>query len=246
MLSKAIVSQRAFSWIFNGANKVAVLSRECQLLLEKIGIIPQKIFVTRTMFDGALMASCNISMPSRRRLLFLARFERSKGCYELVEAFGRVVLDFPDVDLVMAGDGGEKDALRAFALSLNLDGRLSFPGYVVGQEKVRLLKECSIFCLPTFCQEGMPVALLEAMAAGKPLLTSNAGGIKDILKDPDNGVLLSNVSADAVEMALRKMLVDDEYCRVTGLRNAEYAWRHFEARQVTSEMEALYKEISCA
>ena len=92
--------------------------------------------------------------------------------------------------------------------------------------------------------EGMPIARLEAMAMGKPLLTAKAGAIPHIVFDSENGVLLDAVIVDAVEEALRRLLSDAEYCADVGRRNAAYAWERFEASQVTAEIEALYREIA--
>ena len=119
-----------------------------------------------------------------------------------------------------------------------------FPGYVGGTEKFKWLRSCTLYALPTYYPEGMPVALLEAMGAGKPLLTGRAGVIPHIIADPENGVVLDKVTADTVEAALRRMLGDPDYCREAGKRNAAYAWKRFEAASVTAEIEALYREIA--
>ena len=87
-----------------------------------------------------------------------------------------------------------------------------FPGYVGGMEKAKLLHGSTVFALPTYsADEGMPIALLEAMGAGKPLLTAKAGAIQHIVSDPENGVILEEVSADTIEKGLRRLLSDPDY-----------------------------------
>jgi len=180
----------------------------------------------------------------RRSILFMSRFVREKGIFELVEAFARLAAEYPDVDLIMAGDGPDNAALRAAAAKHGLGERIQFPGYVGGAEKFKMLRACTIYALPTYFPEGMPVALLEAMGAGKPVLTAKAGSIAHIIADPDNGIVLGSVTADSVEAALRRMLSDPDYCAQTGKRNAAYAGERFEATKVTAEIEALYRDIA--
>jgi glycosyltransferase involved in cell wall biosynthesis len=106
------------------------------------------------------------------------------------------------------------------------------------------LHESTLYALPTYLGEGMPVALLEAMGAGKPLLTAKAGAIQHIIREPENGIVLDSVSVDSVEAALRALLNDPAYCKETGKRNEAYAWQRFEAKHVTAEIEALYRRIA--
>jgi glycosyltransferase involved in cell wall biosynthesis len=234
------------AWLLNGTAHVMVLSPEFQKTLEDMGVRSGLMTTTRTMFDSDgyhLAAEC-LPDPARPFVLFMSRFERDKGVYELMEAFARIAADYPALTLVMAGDGKEMTALKARAADLACRERIGFPGYVNGLEKWKLLRTCAIFALPTSWGEGMPVSLLEAMSAGKPLLTTKAGGIKYIIADPDNGVVLDAVTVDAVEAALRFLLDNPYYCHGIGQRNAEYAWRCFEASHVTGEIEAVYRAIA--
>ena len=209
-----------------------------------LGVEAERITLTRTMFDGEELRSAGekTSPSARRSVLFMSRFVREKGIFELVEAFARIAGDFPGVGLVLAGDGPERTRLQERVVALGLADRVSFPGYVGGAEKTRLLWGCSVYALPTLA-EGMPVALLEAMGAGKALLTTNVGGIPHVASDPENGVVLDAVTADAVETGLRRLLGDPAYCAEVGRRNAARAWERFEATPVTAEMEAHYREI---
>jgi len=75
--------------------------------------------------------------------------------------------------------------MKARAARHGLSGRISFPGYVTGDEKWRMLKACAVYALPTYMRsEAMPVALLEAMGAGKPVLAGPAGSISTIISRP--------------------------------------------------------------
>jgi len=239
--------RQLLGWVLNGTGYIMVLAPAFKQYLESAGVQADRILITRTMFDGDSIQSGNedAQHPRRRSILFMSRFVREKGIYELLHAFARIATEFPDVDLIMAGDGRESAPLQEQAEALNLRNRITFPGYVGGEAKFALLRNCTIFALPTYFPEGMPVALLEAMGAGKPLLTAQAGGIQHIISTPDNGIILDNVNSETVETGLRTLLDDPEYCRKTGQHNAVYAWQHFEAKAVTAEIEQLYRKIAC-
>lgn len=238
--------RQLFVWLMNGTGHIMVLAPEFKQSLIDMGVDAGRITFTRTMFDGGSLKAAE-ALPrttTRRSILFMSRFVTRKGVYELLEAFSRMAAEYPDVDLIMAGDGEEMEGMKAKTRALGLAGRVRYTGYVSGLEKTLLLRDCTLCALPTYLAEGMPVVLLEAMGAGKPLLTAKAGAIRHIIFDPDNGVVLDNVTADTVETGLRRLLGDAEYCQQTGRRNAEYAWKRFEAASVTAEIEALYGQIA--
>jgi glycosyltransferase involved in cell wall biosynthesis len=235
--------RRMFVWLLDYARCIMVLAPEFGQALFPLGISSDKVFYTVTMFDGEALRANAPAQKERRMVLFMSRLEKKKGVYELVNAFANAAADFPDVDMVIAGDGREYNDLRALVTSRKLDRRIKFTGFVSGEEKAQLLVGCDVFALPTYHAEGLPVVLLEAMGAGKVLLTSNAGGIRHIVHEPDNGAILEKVSVEAVETALRRLLSDQDYCRNAGKRNAIYAWEHFEAHAVTPQIEAIYNAL---
>lgn len=175
----------------------------------------------------------------------MSRFVVGKGVYQLLDAFASIAKDFPDLDLIMAGDGAEAASLKRKTAEYGLGERVIFTGYVGGEEKARLLNACDIYALPSKgTGEGMPIALLEAMAVGKPLLASDSGGVKYIISEPENGILLYDVTAESIEAGLRKMLADPKFCEECGKRNEAYAWKNFEAKQVTNEIGQVYQAIA--
>jgi glycosyltransferase involved in cell wall biosynthesis len=240
------ILRRVCVGLLNGTGRIMVLAPAFKESLVRMGVRSELITSTRTMFDGRLLAAADAgdAPAERRNVLFLSRFIRKKGVFELVEAFARVAGEFADVDLIMAGDGPEKARLEQRVLSFGLGDRISFPGYVGGRDKAKLLRDCTIFALPTYLGgEGMPIALLEAMAAGKPLLTAKDGGIPQIVSDA-NGVLLDVVTGDTVVAALRRLLGDRDFCERVGRANRTYAWERFEASKVTAEIEAIYQAVA--
>jgi glycosyltransferase involved in cell wall biosynthesis len=199
------------------------------------------------MFEGSGLSALKDapSNPMRRFILFLSRFDREKGGRELLQAFAALMNEFPDTDLVMAGDGEDMRLMRHSAQQLNLSHRVVFTGYIGGAEKWRLLRDCTLFALPTYFRgEGMPVAILEAMGAGKPLLVSSAGSIRTIVSEPENGLVLEGVTPEAVQNGLRRLLSDTQFAERAGKHNADIAWKKFEANVVTAELEDIYQQVA--
>ncbi|MGB4100935.1 MAG: asparagine synthase (glutamine-hydrolyzing) [Alphaproteobacteria bacterium] len=236
----------AFVHLLRGARAIMVLAPEFKDDLAAMGVPDKLVVVTRTMFDSATLKPLEKTEleSSRPYLLFMSRFEKAKGVYELLDAFAQIKDDFPDVDLVMAGHGDEYDGLLERAESLNINDRVKFTGYVVGTEKLSLLQNCMVFALPTYFPEGMPIALLEAMGAGKPVLTARVGGIPHIIHEPENGIVLNHVDVTQVTQALRRMLSDPQKWAEVGKHNAEYARTRFDVQVVTAEIEAIYHDIA--
>ena len=117
----------------------------------------------------------------------------------------------------------------------NIQDKVSFPGYLVGNEKVENLLASDVFVFPSF-SEGCPVALLEAMGAGLPVITTPVGGIPDIFIDGKNGVLLKSVEPEDIAEAIERLLSNEELCRVTGEHNRREAWEKYEARIVCKKI----------
>jgi len=228
-----------FSILFNKAKTILVLAPEFKKQLMEMGIKPEKIFLTRTMADS-VYEPANLQAKDYNTILFMSRLEKQKGVHELLAAFATLQQEFPALELVFAGEGREKNALEAKVKQLRLTHKVHFTGYVTGAAKQELLQKYGIFALPTYYPEGMPVALIEAMLAGQVLLTTQAGAIRHIVRDPDNGVVLEVVTPETIAEGLRKLLTNKDYCVKVAIHNAEYASEYFAPDKAAREIEACY------
>ena len=183
-------------------------------------------------------------------LLFLSRVERAKGLWELVEAYALLKARDPDYRLVIAGDGPDLPALKQKVADLAL-ADVIFPGFVDGERKLECLREASIFCFPSY-SEGMPLAVLEALAAGLPVVSSDVGGLRDILINGEHGILLrlrpedaQGLRIDPVEIASAIRLLSDnpESSRAIGRHNAAYARDRFSPEKIAGNLEAIYRSL---
>lgn len=137
-------------------------------------------------------------------ILFMGRLGRRKGTFELLEAFARIAPRHADVRLVCAGDG-EIDEVRGRARRLGIADRVDCPGWLDAEASREALAAATVFVLPSHA-EGLPMAVLEAMAWALPVIATPVGGIPQLLQDGENGRLVAPGDIDALADALEWML----------------------------------------
>src|SRR3569833_614971 len=139
-------------------------------------------------------------------LLFLGHLLPEKGVYELVEAFAQLAQRFPGLKLVLGGVG-QTDTVRELASRLGVGQRVELPGWLGPESKNAALAGSTIFLLPSY-HEGMPMALLEAMSWGVPVIATPVGGIPQIVKHEANGLLIPPADVGALTTAIARLLED--------------------------------------
>ncbi|MGI9508451.1 MAG: glycosyltransferase family 4 protein [Geminicoccaceae bacterium] len=238
---------RRYSYfLLKRASRVVVLSESFREALVANGLAGSQVLVTTTMFDGRLVKARNRSEPKALdapTLLFMARFVKEKGVYELIEAVSLLKHDFPDLTLIMGGDGPEMGGLKAKALELGVADQVRFPGYVRRDQKARVFDEATIFVFPSYFWEGLPNAVLEAMGAGLPILANPIAGVPEVMSDPENGLFLKEVTAEDIAAKLKAMLDDPVFLAEISSRNIDKAWSQYESAVVSRRIEDIYQSV---
>jgi glycosyltransferase involved in cell wall biosynthesis len=183
----------------------------------------------------------NADRTSSNVLLFLGRLTREKGLFDLLEAIAIIQRRFPNVVLRCGGEG-DSAVVKDRANELRIAERVELLGWLSGTAKQRALSEAAVYVLPSYA-EGLPMAVLEAMAAGIPVVCTCVGGIPDAIEDGVEGFLVEpgdvNALADRIERLLRDVGLRDEF----GLAAWTKAKKHFSTEHVIAELEALYEEL---
>jgi len=219
-------------------DRVLLLSETFKSSLVELGVPADRVFRTTTMFEGAVLKEVLAENPPKelRTILFLCRFMPAKGGLVVIEAFTRVAETYPDARLVMAGDGPQRAELEAAADASGVGNRIEFTGYVGGVRKMSLLASAGLFVLPTTHPEGMPNAILEAMAAGEVILTTAVGGIADVVIDQENGAILKGQDTDELTDVLTGYLSDPAKTLAVGAHNRQLAWSNWESQIVSDDI----------
>jgi glycosyltransferase involved in cell wall biosynthesis len=180
-------------------------------------------------------------VSSHDDVLFLGRLGARKGSFELLRAFASVAPRFPRARLVLAGDG-EVDATRQLADELGLGARIRCPGWLSTEQVRDALQGCTIFALPSHA-EGLPMALLEAMAAAKPPLVTPVGGIPGLVRDGVNGLLVPPGDEAAIAAALERLLGDAGLRERLGAAARESIRRDYSIDASIARLEELYSRF---
>lgn len=172
------------------------------------------------------------------RILFLANLERRKGIATLLEAFAQVMAARPDVCLTIAGDGSERARVEEAVRRLNAKGRIELLGSVPRERIAETLHGCDIFCLPSL-GEPFGMSALEAMACGKPVVATAAGGLDDLV-DAAGGLKVPPGDAPALAEALLQLASDPPLRRRMGEANRRRVLREFDWNCVLERLEDVY------
>lgn len=178
------------------------------------------------------------------KLAYVGRLIRSKGLYEAVQALGIAKAQGIKASLVIAGNGPEEPALRDYAESLGVAPEVQFTGPVCGDRKIGILAQADAFVLATYHPEGLPYALLEAMAAGLAVITTRIGAIPDVVTDGVHGFFVPTRDPDAIYRAIAALSADrDLLGRMSAACRARVA-AAYSVERLAEELCKLYSELS--
>lgn len=144
-----------------------------------------------------------------------SRITDRKGLRYLVEALEMLLPKYPKLRLKIMGDGSGRPALEAFVAEKKLQDKVTFIGRVPREETLHYYQEATFFVLPSL-NEGMSNAMLEALAAGLPLIATETGGADELVEEGKNGFVVPVRSAEKIKEALEKLLVDPDQIRAFG------------------------------
>lgn len=167
----------------------------------------------------------------------VARLSDVKGHIYLIEAFKQVLEKIPDAQLLIAGEGKMKEAL------VNLAGRLGISGHVFFSPNVEdtrvVLSAMDVFVMPSL-KEGLGLALMEALACGLPVAASDIGGIRSLIKNRVNGLLVLPADVGALVKAILELLQNSEEAKAFGRAAKTFINENFSQEKMVSETERVY------
>jgi phosphatidylinositol alpha-mannosyltransferase len=178
-------------------------------------------------------------LPDGRRILFVNRLDRRKGFRVMVEAFRLLAEERQDVLLVVAGDGQDRRAVAE--LPIVLRARVVMLGAVPHEDLPPYHAACEVFCAPATGRESFGVVLVEAMAAGLPVVASDIAGYREVVRNQVEGLVVPPRDPRAVAGAIGRLLDDPaaagRFGRAGRARAGRYSWN-----TVAGDLEAVYAE----
>ena len=150
------------------------------------------------------------------KLTIACRQEKNKGTEVVIAALPQILRKFPQISLDVIGDGSLLDDLKRQAKNLKMENQIVFHGKVKQSQVTNLLKQAHLFCYPTSASEGFPKVVLEALAAGLPVITTRVSVLPQLIGDGCCGVLLDKVDASALAQVVLRICANEvEYNRMS-------------------------------
>jgi glycosyltransferase involved in cell wall biosynthesis len=179
------------------------------------------------------------------RILFAGTVAYHKGLHSLAQGFSQLTSTVPEAHLHVAGridDPRYMKRIRRMLDAPQLNDRLTFLGPLDGSEMLREYSECALLVLPSLC-ETAPLAVLEAMAAARPVVATRVGGVPDLVKDGVTGLLVEPGDSSGLSDRMGRLLSDSDLRVQMGRRGQEVAQARFRRDSVVTRHRQIYEEV---
>lgn len=225
--------------IFEAADKVIVLSEEWRDYFASRICDAAKIVILHNGVEAPL-EPCDPC--SRQDVLFLGRLDANKSPDVLLRASREALQRYPSMKIVFGGDG-YPDRYRALAKDLGIADRCEFLGWVSGQDKERLFSEAGIYCLPSK-HEGMPMSVIEAMAHGIPVISTNVGGVPQLIETGVNGLLMDVDDEKTLSALLVELAGSPSLRKALGTAGRKTVERKFSVKMAVDSLVDIYDSLT--
>ena len=236
--SGAQIQKILVSWMFNKASVVIVLSKKWKEFIQTIST-NQNVSV---LYNGAIPEEFipQIRDPNKLNILFMGRLGARKGTFDLLYAFSQIHRKMPRAQLILGGDG-EIEKARSFIKEHSLEHKVEVKGWLSGQDKIDAFRNAHIYVLPSY-NEGLPGSILEAMAAGLPIISTPVGGVPEAVYDGVNGFLVEPGDTDLLSNAMLKLCNDTALRESMGTESLRLASNKFYMKKIISDLLHIYDQ----
>ncbi len=189
--------------IVNSAYTLKKLNQERNFPINKLEILYNSLPNSAIRYDSATYTP--YSTASNEYILgYIGRIERSKGVFYLIDAFEKLSKEFSNLKLVIAGYGKDWNEIKELCEQKNITDKINLLGYYKGDIR-DILNTFNLFVFPSLW-EGLPYVVLEAMANGVLVVATTVGGIPELIKDGENGFLVSPANSNALYEKVKYIL----------------------------------------
>jgi glycosyltransferase involved in cell wall biosynthesis len=165
-----------------------------------------------------------------------------KGIRFLIEAVAQLKQRFPDIKLVLAGDGFERPELVKLAEDLSIGTDVTFLGWVPNTALPPYYRAAAVSVIPSL-EEGFGIPAAEAMGCEVPVVATDAGGLPEVVEHEVTGLVVPRGDSGALASAIGRLLDDEELRRRMGLAGRERALRLFDWDRTAEQFEQVYRDL---
>jgi len=174
-------------------------------------------------------------------ILYAGALNSRKGYADLIKAFSIVLKKHSDWKLVLAGNGEIENGL-SIAKNLNISDKTTFTGWITGEEKDTLFRDANIFCLPSY-NEGFPMAVLDAISYGLPVITTPVGGILDVFTDSVDVSIFEPGDVETLAKKIIELIEDTEIRNKYIKASINHANTTFNIAAIVKKLDLIYLEL---
>jgi len=237
ILARNWVTRPLVKYVLKNADNVITVSEFLRNEVLKLGINAKKV---TTIYAGFSCTGRDRAVLSERKTItFIGALVKQKGVDTLLKAFKSVKKVFPESQLLIVGDGKERKNLERLVKDLGLCD-VRFTGFVTDLENI--FKETAVLTQPSR-EEGFGLTLLEAMNYCIPIVAARVGGIKEIIENGYNGILVKKEDPEELSNAIIEVLKDEEL-RVQMIKNGKESIKRFSWEKMADEIDGFYKELA--
>lgn len=247
-ISARVPANRMSRWLYTQAAAKVVTTGEAlrKQLMSDVGVAPDKIVSVPTGIDttrfvpgGRAEARARLGLPSDKTLVGIVATLRSwKGHRYLIEACASLP---SDTELVIVGDGPQRDTLDSMLKSHGLNDRAWTPGNQV--DVLPWLQALDIFALPSYANEGVPQALIQAMLVGLPCITTTAGSIGELARPDETAVVVPMENAPALREAITRLTGDPAMRERLGAAARAHCLQGYSLEVMLDRMESIFAHV---
>jgi glycosyltransferase involved in cell wall biosynthesis len=236
-------------WPFALANRIIAVSEWVRGDIAKYCIDPGKI---TPVHNGINVSSFKPADAKNVRtqygiggdpmLLFVGRMITQKGIPYLLDAMPLILKEHPRAKLMLIGRGSSLKKLKAKVASMGLEKSVIFPGYMSEEMLKEALGTCDLFVLPSVW-EVLPIAVLEAMSSGKPVVCTDAGGDREMVRDNVNGFVVPMRDPQALAEKVNLVLADADMRVRMGAASRRIAEEEFDWKLIAAQTKRVYEDV---
>ncbi len=210
---------------------------------ERVQVVQNGIDLSRFPGSSSAVARDGLGLPTRAPVVVtVANFVPMKGHRWLIQAIPGVLEQFPDTSFVLVGTGKELATIRNLVSAAGLGSRVRFLG--ARRDALEVLALGDVVVVPSVAAEGSSIVSLEAMALGRPLVATAVGGIPELVRDGETGILVPPRDSPALARAICALLSDPVRMRVLGQQGRELVRARFSLEGMVRQIERLYVELA--
>ena len=232
---------------FRLADAVVSVSREiADMLVHEYGLQADKVRVIPNGYDEALIRRLREKADRRTdkmSVVFMGTLKPDKDPLTLLKAIAELREGGLSVRTHIIGDGPLRQELERFCRDKGMSDLVVFHGMLPHPEALKILASSTIFVLPSV-EEGLPLALVEAMALGKAVIATDVGGVPELVRDEETGLLFKPTNYLALKSALERLLNNRSLCRRLG-EEARRAVMGYSWTSIMRVYEELYYDLVC-